>query len=180
MAATDIRTYGTNPARTALDALAHPLDWPAARRRRPRRLRRLLAARDGTAPTHMLRFITAVTVAACLSASAAAQVQRTFPQNALRGAIVVGVAPEIAAERRSRRGSRPARASATGNNMLVMPGALTGGRLLVHYTRRHLGPGQGRLDPAPGRGRGAAVADDAGSRPQAWLFDPVGQAWIKP
>ena len=43
----------------------------------------------------MLRFVTALTVAACLVAPAAAQVQRAFPQNALRGAIVIGVAPEI-------------------------------------------------------------------------------------
>ena len=43
----------------------------------------------------MLRFATALTAAACLAAPAAAQVQRNFPQNALRGAIVIGVAPEI-------------------------------------------------------------------------------------
>ena len=49
----------------------------------------------------MLRFVTALTVAACLSAPAAAQVQRAFPQNALRGALVVGVAPEIQRQRRA-------------------------------------------------------------------------------
>ena len=43
----------------------------------------------------MLRFVTALTVAACLCVPALAQVQRAFPQNALRGAIVIGVAPEI-------------------------------------------------------------------------------------
>jgi hypothetical protein len=43
----------------------------------------------------MLRHLVIAATVACITASAAAQVQRAFPQNALRGAIVIGVAPEI-------------------------------------------------------------------------------------
>ena len=44
----------------------------------------------------MLRCVLALAAAFLLASPAAAQVQRSFPQNALRGAIVFGAAPEIA------------------------------------------------------------------------------------
>ena len=81
----------------------------------------------------MLRFVTALTVAACLLAPAAAQVQRAFPQNALRGAIVVGVAPEIQVNGAPARLAPGARIR-DANNMAVVPSGLTGGRFLVNYT----------------------------------------------
>ena len=43
----------------------------------------------------MLRRALLLVAAFLLALPAAAQVQRNFPQNALRGAIVFGVAPEI-------------------------------------------------------------------------------------
>ena len=44
----------------------------------------------------MLRCVLALVAAFLLASPAAAQVQRSFPQNALRGTIVFGTAPEIA------------------------------------------------------------------------------------
>ena len=44
----------------------------------------------------MLRCALAFAAAFLLASPAAAQVQRSFPQNALRGTIVFGTAPEIA------------------------------------------------------------------------------------
>ena len=128
--------------------------------------------------THMLRFITAVTVAACLSASAAAQVQRAFPQNALRGAMLIGVAPEIQLNGAPARLAPGARIR-DGNNMAVVPSGLTGGRFLVNYTVDTSGlvkevwilrPEEAAVRPWP----------TTPAEAQAWFFDPVGQVWIKP
>ena len=126
----------------------------------------------------MLRFVTALLFAACLCAPAAAQVQRAFPQNALRGAIVIGVAPEIqlnGAPARLAPGSRIRDA----NNMAVLPGGLTGGRYLVNYTVDSSGlvkevwilrPEEAAVRPWP----------TTPAEAQAWVFDPIGQVWIKP
>ncbi|MEO8311207.1 MAG: hypothetical protein ABI520_08565 [Caldimonas sp.] len=126
----------------------------------------------------MLRFVTALTVAACLIAPAVAQVQRTFPQNALRGAIVIGVAPDIqlnGVPARLAPGSR----IRDGNNMAIVPSGLTGGRYLVNYTVDTSGlvkevwilrPEEAAVRPWP------ATPAEA----QAWTFDPAGQVWIKP
>ena len=117
--------------------------------------------------------------AACLSAlPAAAQVQRNFPQNALRGNIVFGTAPDILLD------GQPARLAPGSrirdmNNMLVVPGGLLGGRYLVHFTVDLYGlvkdvwiltPQEAANRPWP---RTLAEA-------QAWTFDPVAQTWTKP
>ena len=60
----------------------------------------------------------------------AAQVQRTFPQTALRGALVVGEPPEITLNGRPARLAPGARIRNQAN-MLQMSGSLTGVRLLV-------------------------------------------------
>jgi hypothetical protein len=126
----------------------------------------------------MLRFVIALAAAACLCAPAAAQVQRAFPQNALRGAIVIGVAPEIQLNGALARLAPGARIRDT-NNMAVVPGGLIGGRYLVNYTVDTSGlvkdvwilrPQEAAVRPWPTT---PAEAD-------AWLFDPVGQVWIKP
>jgi hypothetical protein len=126
----------------------------------------------------MLRFIIAVTAAACLCAPAAAQVQRAFPQSALRGAIVVGVAPEIQLNGALARLAPGARIR-DANNMAVVPGGLTGGRYLVNYTVDTSGlvkdvwilrPEEAAVRPWP----------TTPAEAQAWVFDPVGQVWIKP
>ena len=126
----------------------------------------------------MLRFAIALTVATCLSAPAAAQVQRAFPQNALRGAIVIGVAPEIQLNGADARPAPGARIRDT-NNMAVVPSGLIGGRYLVNYTVDTSGlvkevwilrPEEAAVRPWP----------TTPAEAQAWVFDPVGQVWIKP
>jgi len=126
----------------------------------------------------MLRFVTTLTIAACLSAPAAAQVQRAFPQNALRGAIVIGVAPEIQLNDALARLAPGARIR-DANNMTVVPSSLIGGRYLVNYTVDTSGlvkdvwilrPEEAAVRPWP----------TTPAEAEAWLFDPVGQVWIKP
>ena len=126
----------------------------------------------------MLRFVTALTVAACLSAPTLAQVQRAFPQNALRGAIVFGTAPEISVNGQLAR-LAPAARIRDGNNMAVMPSALYGGKFLVHYTVDTSGlvkdvwiltPEGAARKPWPTRPEEA----------EAWGFDPIAQVWVKP
>ncbi len=126
----------------------------------------------------MLRFATALLAAACLVAPAAAQVQRAFPQNALRGAIVIGNAPDI------RLNGDPARLAPgsrirDANNMMVVPSGLIGGPYLVNYT----------VDTS-GLVKDVWIlrADEAAVRPwpttpaetQAWVFDPAAQVWTRP
>jgi hypothetical protein len=126
----------------------------------------------------MFRFATALTALACLAAPATAQVQRAFPQNALRGAIVIGVAPDILLNDQSARLAPGARIRDQ-NNMSVVPSALTGGRYLVNYSVDTSGlvkevwilrPEEAAVQPWP------TSPDQA----QAWSFDPVGQVWTKP
>jgi hypothetical protein len=126
----------------------------------------------------MLRLVTAFMAAACLAAPAAAQVQRTFPQNALRGSIVIGVAPDIQLN------GQPARLAPGGkirdqNNMTLVPSALTGGRFLVHYTVDSSGlvkevwilrADEAAIQPWPTTPEQAS----------AWSFDPIAQVWSKP
>ena len=126
----------------------------------------------------MLRFVSALTVAACLVAPVAAQVQRAFPQNALRGAIVIGVAPDIQLNGRPAR-LAPGSRIRDANNMAIVPSGLTGGRYLVNYTIDTSGlvkdvwilrPEEAAVRPWP-----TTPAETA-----AWAFDPIGQVWVKP
>ena len=126
----------------------------------------------------MLRFVTALTVAACLCAPALAQVQRAFPQNALRGAIVIGVAPEIQLNGAPARLAPGARIR-DANNMAVVPSGLIGGRYLVNYTVDTSGlvkevwilrPEEAAVRPWP------TTLEEL----QTWSFDPAAQVWTKP
>ena len=126
----------------------------------------------------MLRYALVFFAASCIGLPAAAQVQRDFPQNALRGAVVVGVAPEIRLNGRDARLAPGARIR-DGNNMSVVPGALIGGRFLVHYTVDTLGlvkdvwilrPEEAAVRPWP------TTPEEA----QAWSFEPAAQVWTKP
>jgi hypothetical protein len=126
----------------------------------------------------MLRLALALTLSACLVAPASAQVQRVFPQNALRGAIVIGEAPEIALNGRAGR-LAPGSRIRDMNNMTVVPSAVIGGRYLVNYTVDTLGlvkdvwilrPEEAAVRPWP------TTPDQAA----AWSFDPAAQAWSKP
>jgi len=109
---------------------------------------------------------------------AIAQVQRYFPQNALRGAIVFGQAPEISLNGAPWRLAPGARIRDAGN-MAIVPGAVLGGRFLVHYTTDLYGlvkdvwiltPDEASKRPWP------TTADEAAT----WSFDPAAQAWSKP
>ena len=130
-------------------------------------------------PAHRtMRTALAFLAAACIAAPAAAQVQRAFPQNALRGAVVIGVAPDIQLNGERARLAPGARIR-DANNMLVVPSALTGGRYLVHYTVDTSGlvkdvwilrPEEAAVNPWP------RTRDEA----ERWHFDPVAQVWSKP
>lgn len=126
----------------------------------------------------MLRFVIALTAAACLSAPAAAQVQRAFPQNALRGAIVIGVAPEIQLNGALARLAPGARIR-DANNMATVPSELIGGRYLVNYTVDTSGlvkdvwilrPEEAAVKPWP----------TTPAEAEKWAFDPIAQVWTKP
>ena len=126
----------------------------------------------------MIRYALALFTAFCIGLPAFAQVQRNFPQNALRGAVVVGVAPEITLNGRAARLAPGARIR-DGNNMSVVPGAVIGGRYLVHYTIDTLGlvkdvwilrPEEAAVRPWP------TTPEQA----QAWSFDPAAQTWTRP
>ena len=126
----------------------------------------------------MLRLAIALTAAACLAAPASAQVQRVFPQNALRGAIVVGEAPEITLNGDPGRLSPGARIRDM-NNMTLVPSAVIGGRFLVNYTIDLSGlvkdvwilrPEEAAARPWPRTREEAA----------AWSFDPAAQTWSRP
>jgi hypothetical protein len=126
----------------------------------------------------MLRRALLLVAAFLLVLPAAAQVQRNFPQNALRGAIVFGVAPEITVNDQVARLAPGARIHDL-NNMTVVPGGLLGGRFLVNYTIDLSGlvkevwvlrPEEAAVQPWP------TTPEQA----QAWIFDPIAQVWTKP
>lgn len=117
-------------------------------------------------------------VATASTAPACAQVQRVFPQNALRGALVIGDPPEIAMNGKPARLAPGARIRDQ-SNLLAMSGTLIGTRLLVNYT----------LDPMDlVKDVWILTPEEAAKRPwpttprqaEEWLFDPVAQAWSRP
>ena len=115
---------------------------------------------------------------ATASGVVAAQVQRVFPQNALRGALVIGNPPEATLNGDPARLAPGVRIRGT-SNMLAMSGTLTGGRLLVNYTLDTSGlikdvwiltPEEADRRPWPTTQK---QADE-------WLFDPIAQTWTRP
>jgi len=125
----------------------------------------------------MYRCVAAAAAVLFLVAPASAQ-QRQFPQNALRGALQFVEPPEILLNGQPARLAPGARIRGQ-NNMLVLSGALSGSKLLVHYT----------VDI------GALVKDvwiltpeEAAKKPwpttpgeaENWSFDSVAQTWTKP
>jgi len=110
---------------------------------------------------------------------AAAQVQRAFPQNALRGALVMASPPDVSLN------GQPARLAPgvrirNQANMVEMTSALTGQRLLVNYTFEDttglinniwiLRPEEAAVRPWPTKPEEL----------QSWTFDPAAQVWTKP
>ncbi len=109
---------------------------------------------------------------------AAAQVQRPFPANALRGEVVVQQPPAVRLNGRAARLAPGARIRGD-DNLLKMSGALVGQRLTVHYTLDNAGelldvwvltPAELARRPWPTTPQQAA----------AWHFDPIGQVWSRP
>ena len=118
------------------------------------------------------------TSALMLGMPASAQMQRNFPQNALRGELAVGIAPEVTLNGKPARLSPGSRIRGA-DNMMVMSGALTGSRMLVHYTVDSSGlvhdvwilrPDEAARKPWP------VTREQAGT----WTFDPMAQTWTRP
>ena len=129
----------------------------------------------------MLRFAVAFIafawLAACADTPTSTGMQRNFPQAALRGAVVIGEAPEIALNGKPARLAPGARIR-DANNMSVVPGSLLGGRFLVHYTVDTSGLVKDVwiLRPDEAAGRWPTTLDEA----KKWNFDPAAQVWTRP
>ena len=113
------------------------------------------------------------------SAPAFAQVARSFPADTLRGDLQVQAFPDVLLN------SKPARMAPGAvirgeNNLMQLPGELTGKRVLVHY----------RMEETSGLIRDVWILNAPeranrvwpNSRQQAalWKFDAATQTWSKP
>jgi hypothetical protein len=121
----------------------------------------------------------AAVAAICLIAPAAAQLQRSFPQNTLRGAMVFGADRQITLNGRAAQ-LAPGSRVRNQDNMIVQPSTLIGARLLVHYT----------LDVGAAQVRDVWILrpDEAAVRPWPstldeaanWSYDATTMTWSKP
>jgi hypothetical protein len=127
----------------------------------------------------MYRCALAALVAVSITAPAAAQLQRAFPQGTLRGAMTFGDYPQVTLNGRGTQLS-PGSRIRDGQNMIVMAGSLAGARMLVHYTLDIGGeqvrdvwilrPDEAAIKPWPG------TPDEA----RLWMFDATTQTWVRP
>lgn len=126
----------------------------------------------------MYRCLVAAVAAAAIAAPALAQVQRNFPQNALRGTIVFGQPPVIALNGDVTRLAPGARVRDL-NNMIVMTGQLIDLKAVVNYTLDAAGQVHDvwLLRPDEVKKRPWPVTTE---QAQAWTFDPAAQVWYKP
>jgi hypothetical protein len=109
---------------------------------------------------------------------AAAQVQRQFPQNALRGIMVFDNPPQVTLNGKPAQLAPGVRIRGQ-NNLLVMTGPLIGRKLVVHYTVETIGlvkdvwilrDEEIKVVPWP----------TTPEQLQTWTFDPAAQVWTKP
>ena len=111
------------------------------------------------------------------ASAAAAQVQRAFPPDALRGEISFGMAPEVAVNGQ-RAMLAPGARIRDKNNMLAMSASLAGVRLTVHYTIDINGQVKDvwilRPDELANQPWPANLKES-----QTWAFDPIAQRWAK-
>jgi len=124
--------------------------------------------------------LAAVTLASVLSAApASAQSPRPFPPNTLRGAMVFGDFPSVTLNGRSAQLSPGSRVRGA-DNMAVLPPAVAGVKLLVHYT----------LDVGDTRVKDVWVLtpEEAAIKPwpttleeaRTWAWNPTTRTWTKP
>jgi hypothetical protein len=126
----------------------------------------------------MYRCLALLAASVMMAAPAAAQVQRAFPQNALRGVITFGVPPQILLNGKPALLAPGARIRGQ-NNMLEMSASLVNVKAIVHYTVE-----------SPGVLKDVWVlrTDEVARKPwpetfeqaQSWQFDPAAQTWTKP
>ena len=128
----------------------------------------------------MIHRALALLTALCLGVvalPATAQPQRNFPADALRGALVVGDAPEITLNGQPAPLAPGARIRGQ-NNKLAMSGSLAGQRLLVNYTFDM--NGQVRdvwiLTPAEASRKPWPSTPEEAAR---WEFDATAQVWTR-
>lgn len=126
----------------------------------------------------MIRCVLMAAALAAAATSAAAQANRNFPANALRGEIVVTQPPEILLNKQPARLAPGSRIRGA-DNLLVMSGAVVGQKLLVHYT---LEPGGNVQDVWVLTAGEAARKPWPSSAAQAsqWAFNPDTQTWSRP
>jgi hypothetical protein len=126
----------------------------------------------------MYRCLIAAVATVAFALPAAAQVQRNFPQNALRGTITFGAPPEIQVNGKPAQLAPGSRIRGL-DNLLVMSGALVGAKAVVNFTVDQSGlvrdvwilrKEEVSMKPWP------ETLDQA----RAWQFDPAAQVWIKP
>jgi hypothetical protein len=126
----------------------------------------------------MLRCASIFALALALALPAAAQVQRNFSNKALRGTVVFGTPPEVTLNGKPARLAPGARIRDQ-NNLLLMSGALVGGKAVVNYTTELegmlldvwiLSPAEAARKPWPTTQKEA----------QTWQFNVDTQTWSKP
>lgn len=122
--------------------------------------------------------LSAFLLAASLLVPAAAQTHRPFPADALRGDLRIGVAPEALLNDKPARLAPGVRIHGE-THLLVLPGELTGKRLLVHYTQEPDGliKQVWILNAAErANSRWPRTRQEAAQ----WQFDIASQTWSKP
>ena len=127
----------------------------------------------------MYRCALSAIAALSFATSASAQMQRAFPPNTLRGAMVFGEYPQITLNGKAGQLS-PGTRIRDQDNMLAMAGSLTGSRMLVHYTLNAGGeqvrdvwilrPDEAAIKPWP------STLEES----QTWSFDPTTLTWTRP
>ena len=126
----------------------------------------------------MLRCVTLAAALVACTLPAAAQMQRIFPANALRGELVVTQPPEALLNGRPARLAPGARIRSDGN-LLMVSGALSGQRRVVNYTLDTAGQLKDVwvLTPAEMSRRPWPTTPE---QARDWVFDPAAQAWRQP
>lgn len=129
-------------------------------------------------PSRRLLLVAAAgALATCALSLRAQALQRRFPRQALRGDLVFGAWPAVLLNGQPARLAPGSRVRDEANRV-ALPGALAGGRFLVHYTADSMGLLQDVWVLRP----------DEAARPwprtpaeaASWYFDEGAQVWLKP